>query len=71
MTLPRKGKNMRQTDKTIDRVDASKGYVRGNCVACCNAANQFKGLLESGNTIIDLENARKIIEAMEKSLKKG
>lgn len=33
---------------TFDRVDASKGYVKGNVVACCQAMNQFKGVVERG-----------------------
>lgn len=36
------------TDRTIDRIDASKGYVRGNVVACCYAANQLKAMCEGG-----------------------
>lgn len=27
----------------IDRVDNSKGYVRGNCMPCCKACNYMKG----------------------------
>lgn len=30
---------------TVDRVDASLGYVKGNVVACCNWFNQKKGNL--------------------------
>jgi hypothetical protein len=28
--------------RTIDRIDNSKGYVSGNCVACSNLANSIK-----------------------------
>lgn len=31
---------------TVDRVDASKGYVAGNVVACCFAFNQAKATME-------------------------
>lgn len=34
------------SDLTIDRIDASKGYVKGNVVACCYAANQLKSQVE-------------------------
>lgn len=36
------------TDRTIDRIDASKGYVKGNVVACSFAANQLKSMCEGG-----------------------
>lgn len=32
--------------RTVDRVDPSKGYVEGNVVACCHAANKFKSKIE-------------------------
>lgn len=35
------------SDFTIDRIDGSKGYVKGNVVACCHAANQMKNQFES------------------------
>lgn len=41
----------RGTDRTIDRVDAAKGYVKGNVVACCLSFNQKKSSL----TIEDIE----------------
>lgn len=35
--------------RTIDRVDSSKGYVKGNVVACTHGINQIKNLiLEDG-----------------------
>jgi repressor of nif and glnA expression len=46
MTKPGSAKQI-ATDLTIDRVDASKGYVTGNVVACCYAANQLKSQVES------------------------
>lgn len=30
---------------TVDRVDNTKGYVKGNVVACCHLANQIKNKL--------------------------
>jgi repressor of nif and glnA expression len=35
------------SDLTIDRIDASKGYIKGNVVACCYAANQLKSQVEA------------------------
>lgn len=37
------------TDRTIDRLDCNKGYVHGNVVACCFAANQLKAAIESSD----------------------
>ncbi|WP_278939167.1 hypothetical protein [Pseudomonas helleri] len=43
---PIKGDKTLPSDITIDRVDSSKGYVKGNVVACCNGANNLKSLME-------------------------
>lgn len=40
------GPSQKETDRTIDRIDPSKGYVKGNVVACCYKANQIKSTLE-------------------------
>lgn len=32
--------------RTIDRVDPNKGYIKGNVVSCCYAANNLKATLE-------------------------
>jgi hypothetical protein len=37
----------------IDRVDNSRGYHTGNCVACCARCNFMKGSLELGQFLID------------------
>lgn len=47
LTKPRQGKPLRASDITIERVDPSLGYVIGNCVAACYAANNIKSQLES------------------------
>lgn len=48
--------------RTIDRVDSDKGYVKGNVVACCKMANEFKNqLLENGN---GLSLNKKVIKRM-------
>jgi hypothetical protein len=36
-------------ERTIDRIDNNKGYVKGNVVSCSRKANQLKNLVfESG-----------------------
>lgn len=32
--------------RTVDRLDATKGYVEGNVAACSHAANSFKNTVE-------------------------
>lgn len=57
------GGNVQPTNVTIDRIDSNIGYVMGNVVACCHGYNQFKGIIENPNNIIDfktLESALKI-----------
>ena len=58
--------SLNATDRTIDRIDAKKGYVEGNCMVVCHAANQFKSRFECGNTVIRLVHAEKIIRFMKK-----
>lgn len=38
-------------DLTIDRIDCSKGYVKGNVVACSFAANQLKSQFEKAGLL--------------------
>jgi hypothetical protein len=52
---------MRLSDLTIDRIDGTKGYVKGNVVACCNAANQMKSQLESLG-VVGLKAGRAIFD---------
>lgn len=54
------------SDRTIDRIDGSKGYVPGNVVACCNAANNIKAQLE-GAGLVGLKAGRSIFD---KSIKR-
>ena len=35
------------TDVTLDRIDSTKGYIKGNVVACCYRANGFKAQWEN------------------------
>ena len=47
------------TDITIDRIDRKRGYVLGNCVACCHAFNQLKGVAESPSLGLSLSEVVK------------
>lgn len=53
--------DLRLSDATIDRIDGSKGYIAGNVVACCNAANQMKNQFESMG-IVGLKAGRNIFD---------
>lgn len=52
---------LRLSDATIDRIDVTKGYVSGNVVACCHAANQMKNQFESLG-IVGLKAGRNIFD---------
>lgn len=58
---------------TLDRIDSTKGYVRGNVVLCTNWANQFKSLILEGNHSLKTDSNRLSIflknyqKAMEKN----
>lgn len=49
------------TARTLDRIDATKGYVPGNVVACSHAVNQFKACWEGRVKGLTLKDAKKII----------
>lgn len=56
----------RPTDVTIDRIDSSKPYEKGNVMAVAKFANQLKGDFE--NTCG--KNAYKMLHLMSKNLKR-
>jgi len=43
--------------KTLDRIDASKGYVHGNVVVCSKAFNEKKGSL----TLADIKLIQRLV----------
>jgi hypothetical protein len=55
------GEKVHETDRTIDRIDASRGYVPGNVVACCDAANRIKGGLEAPGQFMNLERTARML----------
>lgn len=53
---------------TIDRVDNSKGYIRGNCVSCHTVVNNFKGLIENGTSPIGMKEVKMLMKKWENRL---
>lgn len=51
MTRSKSSGAQRPTDQTIDRINSKVGYVKGNVVSCCHAANQLKSLCENGGAL--------------------
>lgn len=68
------GGELRASDRTIDRVDSTKGYVKGNVVACCNAINHMKGQVEhslDGTGLKGLILVRSVFDKTIKRIEKG
>lgn len=42
---------------TVERVNNLKGYVAGNVIAVCKAANSIKSVFEDPSTFLTVENA--------------
>ena len=59
----------RPTDVTIDRVDNSLGYVKGNVVACCKAANSFKARLDNDNFELGMDDMIRMSDKLKKRVK--
>lgn len=57
-------------DISIERVDNQYGYVAGNCIAICHAANQVKGVFENPTGKFPVEEAIKMFANLEKIQKK-
>lgn len=53
--------------RTIDRINANKGYEKGNVVACCHAFNQLKAKMEHDGSIF-LPNFQKAVGKMFKTV---
>ena len=48
----------------VDRVDNSKGYVKGNCVSCCESCNRAK--LKESETQFNEDTSRRFIYTLTK-----
>lgn len=70
LTDPRPGQNNLETDRTVDRIDSSKGYVAGNCCATAYCVNNWKGGLENPTCLIKPEMAEKILKKLKKRMTK-
>lgn len=70
LTRPKAGCDLKASDLTIDRIDNTKGYVHGNVVACCHAANNMKAMAEGGG-IAGLKAAEKIFSKSIKRIKEA
>lgn len=51
--------------RSIDRVDSSKGYVRGNVVAACSGINKFKGIIENDTNPITFDMVGQMLRNIE------
>jgi hypothetical protein len=70
LTLP--AEKQKNTDMSFERVDNSKGYVSGNVITVCFAANNIKSVFENPNHLLQVEHAVKMfatISKMQKGLK--
>lgn len=54
--------------RTIDRIDSSKGYVKGNVVCCHKIFNSFKSIIEDPQNKLDLDNALRGLTKFKKCL---
>ena len=58
------GEPAKFTDRTIDRIDSTKGYVKGNVMCVCSGINKFKGILENKEHPMTLEHIEKVVKMM-------
>lgn len=65
LTTPRGGGlPIRCTDRTIDRIDNTLGYISGNVIAVCHAANQLKAVWENPNNPIKATHTKKMLKKL-------
>lgn len=60
----------KDSDLSIERIDNEKGYVSGNCVAVCHAANVLKSVFENPNAFLKVDHAVKMFANIDKMNKK-
>lgn len=61
------GAKPKPTDFTVDRIDSSKPYEKGNVVVCCHFANQLKNQVESS----EMFTAKQAMSVFKKSIDRG
>jgi len=58
------------TDRTLERIDNTKGYIKGNVIAVCHAANQLKNMAcEGPGAIMNVGHFVKMAKNLEKRTK--
>jgi hypothetical protein len=61
---------VRGTDRTLERIDNSKGYEKGNVIAVCHGANELKNLVcEMPGRYLNLDHFIKMAKVLEKRAK--
>lgn len=56
LTIHRHG-NPDKSDLTLERIDSKLGYMKGNVIAVCAAANSVKGVFEDPNNFLSVNDA--------------
>ena len=57
------------SDVSVDRIDNSKGYVRGNVIAVAHGVNQVKGNLENPNSAFGFKECEKMLKTIKRKMK--
>ena len=70
LTLPESGAQ-KLTDMSFERVDNSKGYVSGNVISVCFAANNIKSVFENPKHLLNVDHAIKMFATIDKLNKKA
>lgn len=71
LTESRYGKNVRGSDRTVERIDSNLGYIPGNVVAVCHTANSLKALWENPNNELTFSLVCKMVKLIKKHNKKN
>ena len=70
LTVGRAGKAALSSDITIDRIDNSLPYVKGNVMAISHKANNLKSIFENPEYGMDFAKAAKVMSMIDKRVKK-
>lgn len=65
LTLPDNG-GQKHTDMSFERIDNSKGYVSGNVISVCFAANNIKSVFENPKHLLNVGHAVKMFATIDK-----